>query len=545
MSKRKKAPSQIKRKIQEAPDTISNVNSMPIHTFKDIGKLWLANIPFFFLLLPLIFIVFGRVIPGQFLTADDLPGIANNISVHDLWGTIKTFNITEVYISLLLTIFGNTAWVFHVSSILFHFVNTVLVFTLAYILFGKKTALLSALLFSIHPVISEAVIWISGVQYLVNGFIFLNVLIPYTMYKKEKKKGFLIYSIVAYTVGQALTMNPWLVTIPFVVIAYDMFVFEKQINFKNIKMYAPFFLAVVFFAYMLITSLYAKRLSDLQNKYYVNESTSTPIINRMPYTIYKTVELMLVPIKLSIYHDDIVISVAYYVLMIFMTLLLGVLTFWLYKRKSIFAGFIIMIFLTLMPIFSPEVIASLITERYLYMGTVLFVFMEALVLQRIEGGVTRNKLFYGVVVSILLLYGVRSFIRSGDFLSSKALWIETLRTDPNSYRVYNNLGDVYSQEGNYNLSVAYFKRSAQLNPTFADAFNNAGTVYLRMGDYEDAEQYFLQAYSLNPTLYEATFGIGQLEMQRNNISKAKDYFEKTLSINPSYQPAKDALAKIK
>jgi tetratricopeptide (TPR) repeat protein len=129
---------------------------------------------------------------------------------------------------------------------------------------------------------------------------------------------------------------------------------------------------------------------------------------------------------------------------------------------------------------------------------------------------------------------VRLFTRADDFKSSKSLWIATQKTAPVSSRIYNNLGDVYSKEQNWDLAVANFKMSVALAPDYADAIHNLGYTYMLMGDYENAKKYLLESYQKNGRLWQALEKLGRIELKEGNREKAAGYFEGAHKINPGF-----------
>ena len=55
---------------------------------------------------------------------------------------------------------------------------------------------------------------------------------------------------------------------------------------------------------------------------------------------------------------------------------------------------------------------------------------------------------------------------------------------------YNNRGNAYTQEGQYDLAIQDYDKSINLNPNFAKPLNNRGVVYKKQGDYDRALQDF-------------------------------------------------------
>jgi len=78
----------------------------------------------------------------------------------------------------------------------------------------------------------------------------------------------------------------------------------------------------------------------------------------------------------------------------------------------------------------------------------------------------------------------------------------TARTNPNSPRVYNNLGDVYGLEGDLEKSIYNFQRALQLEPNYPEAMYNLGNTYKQAGEVEKGEKLMQEALKLKPNMLE-------------------------------------------
>src|SRR3989304_1561211 len=110
------------------------------------------NVLFFILLFFATIALYGNTINGDFLSADDLPGIVNNTMVKNFPASLKAFEVEKVFPALVYKVFGMNQVVFHTFSISMHFINAVLVFVLIMILFGKTEAVITTLIFLMHPI---------------------------------------------------------------------------------------------------------------------------------------------------------------------------------------------------------------------------------------------------------------------------------------------------------------------------------------------------------------------------------------------------------
>src|ERR1039457_3742563 len=114
---------------------------------------------------------------------DDVPQILKNPAIHNwqslpqyfnshVWAAIYPNSSGNYYRPLFLlwlrvnyALFGTKALGWHLSSVACHVVAAFLVFRLAEKLSGnRRTALIAALIFSVHPAHIENVAWISGVS---------------------------------------------------------------------------------------------------------------------------------------------------------------------------------------------------------------------------------------------------------------------------------------------------------------------------------------------------------------------------------------------
>jgi tetratricopeptide (TPR) repeat protein len=147
--------------------------------------------------------------------------------------------------------------------------------------------------------------------------------------------------------------------------------------------------------------------------------------------------------------------------------------------------------------------------------------------------------------AVFLAYSTRTVYRNMDWQSDKNLWNSTLRVAPYSARVYNNLGDVYFKEHDFQKAIEHFQIALQLKPDFADVVHNLGYTYLELGNYDLAREYLVKSYEMNPYLYQSLYKLGFLEYKLGNLDQAESYFSQTLQVNPGFEPAAQAVQAIK
>jgi len=449
-----------------------------------------ANIPFLFLIFFLVFIVYVNGMNGEFI-ADDIPAILNNPQVTNFSNALQSLQIQPILQSAIYNIFGSHQAPFHIVSLILHYINTVLFFIIVRHLFKKKVSVISTLVFALHPVNSETVLWISAVNYLIHTiFLFMSIILLL------KNKLFVMYAV--FFLSMLLTRNFWGFTIPFVLLGINIYISpETKINIKK---------QFLFFLPMLLTMV----LSYFGLKFYnpsnvtsriieLSSQKGTSYLQRIPYTTYMTAELLSFPKNLTLYHEGEHITKLKYEFMILVTVLTLFMFIYAWYKKKQYFWLLLLIPLSALPIFSPIQVAWFISDRYLYVSSAFFAIFLALLLTKIKNGSVLNT----ALVLLLIVYSIKTYSRTNDWKTRKSLWHATQRVAPYSKRVYNNLGDVYATEKNYTEAINYFLMAIKIDPQYADAMHNLGYTYLTTGDLDNAEKWLKKSVEINPSLYQS------------------------------------------
>jgi len=497
--------------------------------------------------------VFANSLGGDFVS-DDISGYVENSNVHimaEAWKNLEFGQIIKVlkhkyspiYLtySLFFAAFGANEVPLHILSVLIHAAVACIAFIFVSMLFDKRIGIIAALLFTVHPVNSEAVDWISALKYLVVAGVIFVTTILYTMYKNTRDKKFLIYSFIFFTASLIGTKFMWLVVTPPLLFIIDQFFIEKKINFKSMLALIPNSIPIGLFAILFLARKYSERVVNLEVKYNFNRAETAPLPARTVYTIYNTIKLFIYPKNLALYHEGESLNKMIFAFMTLVALafIVGIFVAWKKNRKV--AGLMLFILVSIAPTFSPDQVAWLIAERYLYIASIAFCVLAAMGFIALEKKTKINNLTVYLLVTALTIYSIRTVVRNTEWATRQTVWESTQRVSPNSPRVYNNLGDVYGKQGDYERSIKMFETAIIVDPQYAEATHNLGNTYARLGDFDKAEEQFRKAYELKPSQYQSIHMIGVIELERGNFEEAKRLFEEVVRIDPSYSPSQQGL----
>jgi tetratricopeptide (TPR) repeat protein len=172
-----------------------------------------------------------------------------------------------------------------------------------------------------------------------------------------------------------------------------------------------------------------------------------------------------------------------------------------------------------------------VAEHWLYLPSVGFIlFVAGCVIE-----LPRPALRVATAAACLAVVGlsVRSYVRSGDWLTSEIFYTRTLQSGGGSIRVVLNLGLVYAAKGEHHHAEMLFRRALKLCPTYLIARNNLADSLYRQGKIEEADRTFREASAAAPEArkeyprtWVAALNVAKLRMEANDNAGALEVLAK-------------------
>ncbi len=136
---------------------------------------------------------------------------------------------------------------------------------------------------------------------------------------------------------------------------------------------------------------------------------------------------------------------------------------------------------------------------------------------------------------VLLLGGmtVLSARRAALFGDGEALLVSTVRDNPDSAMVHNNLGVIRAGQGRLPEAVAEFGSALRLEPGYADAERNLGLALAREGRADEAVAHYEAALRLQPDMAEAHDDLGNALLVLGRPAEAVPHFAAALQLAPA------------
>jgi Tfp pilus assembly protein PilF len=485
---------------------------------------------------------------------------------------------------------------YHLSNIAYHTLSSLAVFLIARMIFGKiRPALVTALLFAVHPIQTDSVTYLSGRRDVLSGLFILAGFYAFLRYRVTGKRGYLIGLGISFLL--AIFSKESGIVLPLLCFAYDTFHrsdFTQRVHgdstirrllvgmrtamYESRWVYLSFFAGTGLFAFYVLFlmrgtwqrtyhggSLWFTLLTDARIFVHYLKQLVFPITlnadysyNAFPVTVSWTDQQALIAILILVG-----IGVGCYLALTWRPLVsLGGLWF----------------FLALLPVAQIVPHHEMMAEHYLYIPSFGFFLSVAAIVDPYFEPHRSKRLAYSMAVAVLVLLSLRTVWRNIDWKDELTLWQKTVQVAPDAARARNNLGAAYLRQGQSTKAIQHLERAVSIKPDFAIAHANIGKVhldrneldlavqklrvalelnpkellphlwlgatYIRLGREQEAEEQFrmvLATPSLNAYAYN---NLGVLFVRRGQMTEAKSAFEAALSLMPNLAAAQENLVRL-
>lgn len=159
-------------------------------------------------------------------------------------------------------------------------------------------------------------------------------------------------------------------------------------------------------------------------------------------------------------------------------------------------------------------------ERFLYLPMIGVAAMAAgglaLALERRDRPLAPRRWVLGLAVLILLALGGRSLIRAMDWRDDETLFRATTRAAPRSAAAWNNLGVELSVRGRFDEAIPAFEHSLSIRPDYLSPQLNLAAALRRHGDLDAAERRLRQTLRSFPQSAKVQLELVQLLVERGS-----------------------------
>ncbi len=426
---------------------------------------------------------------------------------------------------------GMSPFIYHLTNILLHLTACCVVFLFFLKLnYPLQTSFLFSLIFTLHPLLTQAVAWVPGRNDILLSIFALLSFISLLYFLESKEKKFYLAHLTFFILSLFTKENA--VMIPVLCFLYFHLIYDKKISFST-QLYYLFWWFLITLIWFIIRSQVLKTTIgnadyDILKSLILNFPAIIPYIGK----IFFPFNLSVFPILRDMKMEYGVITIAIVILLLFISKT---------KRLNFVVFGIIWFVVFLLPSFiRPLTSTSDFSEHRIYLPMVGFM----IILMEIgfkEVFKLKEKSFFILTSLVVILLSSITFIHSKNFKNRISFWENAVKTSPTHAFNYNNLGAMYWLEGRVDEAQKMWETAIKINPNERLVHGNLGLVHMNRGNFKEAEAEYLKEIEINPLYDNVYFNLGLLYYKQGRFKEAELMWEKTLEINPNYLDAYKSL----
>ncbi len=500
--------------------------------------------------------VYAQSFAADFIL-DDYPAILDNpfikhLNFVQLWQYDPSRFLTNVTFSINYFIGGFHVFGWHLVNFVLHGLSSGLVYKITLRIFQAprlshhiprqtqiNLAFVTALIFLLHPIQTQAVIYIVQRAMLLSTFFYLTAFYFYIQARLTQNFKFYFYAVMAGYL--AMLSKPLAMTLPLVVVVYELCFWgmDKAIDRKRRLVY---FLLSLMIWITPVVLLGIPKLTVLAAQGYQAAPPVSQWMTRLSL-IPEYLRLVFFPIGQNLDYDYPVITQSWQTalrLTAITIFLIGTVVRALWRREKIIAFGIVWFFVTLsLVIIFP--LQDFIFEHWLYLSAYGFALCFTMTIYRL---IPSEKFIFIIFCSLLGAYSFGTYQRVLIWSDPIRLMQDTVVKSPRKARVYNNLGWEFLKRGKREAAKIEFQKALTLDADYFIAKNNLAFLFYEENNLPGAQRLLESLVMEYPFYADAQINLGYVYQRLGKSSEAFVYFQKALQNNPHSSAAYIALGNI-
>ncbi|MFH0754631.1 MAG: tetratricopeptide repeat protein [Candidatus Omnitrophota bacterium] len=471
-----------------------------------------------------------------------------------------THLVSNYWRPLLQTIFASewhlwANWVYgwHATSIACHAGASIFLFLFLNSLLKDRTiSILAALLWLVHPVHTEAVVYPNSMGDSLATLFIMGGLYAYTLFRQSNqnasRSSLWWIALLMYPLA-LLSKETGILLVAFLALT-DFFFLTPATTFldKCKRVFSatwPFVLIAVIYLILRGTILNFNNSFNFYN----GETLLTTHPQMRLWTFFRVISLytgfIFFPYELRV-ERTIDIPASFFSLDVIWggILCLGLIGLAVrnrQKRPAVSFG-VLWFFAAILPTSNLLVlINALIYEHFLYTA-LIGILIIVLTLSFDHARMRRNMTI--IFIGITLILGIRSAWRCIDWRTAIGFYEQLIPYVPKSYRVANNLAMSYAEKGMVDKAMTTYLKAVAIDPNNAVAYHNIANIYRDKGQKDLAQTHYEKAIALQANFIFSYKSLAQIYIDQQEYTKARRLLENYFQLSDEKVFTLNLLAEI-
>ena len=508
------------------------------------------RLPFVLLLIAALTVaIYWPVLHNDFIDFDDDVYVTVNMMVRQgltLKGFIWAFTsfhaanwhpLTWLSHMLDVELFGMNPMGHHATSLLLHAVNSLLLCALLHRLTGfLGRSMFVALLFALHPLHVESVVWVAERKDLLSTLFWLMTMWAYIGY--TDKPSLKRYLPVAVFFALGLMAKQMLVTLPVILLLMDYWSLNRQSKSRagQASLQALLIEKIPLVVLSAAASLMIMRAHASVGALFSVDQDSILLHSGNAFLSYvKYIRNMFRPADLALFYpfeSSAVTPLKVSGAVILLAVITGMAVAQRKSRPYLLFGWAWYL-ITLLPVIGfIRVGGQALADRYTYIPLIGLFLMIVWGGAEVAGNWRKGiPAVAGAAVIVIAILSLQTVTQIRYWKSSYDLYAHALAVVERNWLAHNNMGILLSQHNRNDAAIGHFQESVRLNPQGIEGFRNLGNSLQMAGRNAEAIEAYHQAVWLNPNDAESHYRLGYAYLLGGNSDFAQQEYRQLLRLD--------------
>ncbi|HAI98953.1 TPA: hypothetical protein DCL30_05525 [Candidatus Peribacteria bacterium] len=471
---------------------------------------WLTDRLLALILAGAVLAVYAASLSNGFVNWDDGILVYQNPIITDfsfgaIWKAFTTFD-PELYVPFTLLsyqlehfLFGLNPFVYHFDNLLLHILNVLLIFWMLVKLTGRREiAFLASLLFSVHPLQTEAVAWVSARKDLLSGAFFLASVVAYLSFRERKSTMLKVLSLLLFLCGLLAKVS--IAVLPVILVLID-WMRDGRLSLRKVAAKWPYLVLSIIFGVVAIVG----------KEHNIIGLTPWEIaIVSVKSTVFYIGKIFW-PLRFSVFYHytgPITFTVsAFFVSAIILAALLIVACLLARKTKwmTIWGLWYLLLLAPSFVTFYKGGEIFYASDRYAYLASLGIIVLAVAAIFWLTDLLKVNwshGISSVVLCALAAVLGVLSYRQSLTWASTELLYRRAVASYPDTFIAQHNLGWMLFQDGKLDEAIEHLEKAVEIDPKRALAHANLGIAYGKKGMYDEGLKELYLSLKLDPSKQE-------------------------------------------
>jgi len=509
-------------------------------------------------------VAYHNALRGPFVL-DDLYAIARNPTIRTLWppwgvlsppahSAVTGRPLVNLSLALNYAFGGLEVASYHVFNLAIHVLAALVLFGVIRRAFGTPglraryrdqalgIATAAALLWVIHPLITESVNYtIQRTELLMGLFFLLTLYCALRGFESPERPGWHAAALAAFALGMG--SKEVILVAPAVVLAYDWLFHSKSLTEalrRHRRLYAGFAVILV-----LLTLLIGTRLRRTIAGLGSHAVSPWDYAKTECGVIVHYLRLAFWPDALAADYDGwpIATSATSVLPSLMVVVALIALTLWgvVQRKKLAFLGVWFFAILAPTSSFKPMP-AEVAAERRMYLPLAAVLFLVVLGGQALLNSLRARAVGTPLVAALAATLTFVTVRRNNDYRTTLSFWSDVVAKRPDNPRARRWLGDYLYKDGRSAEALEHLATAVRLRPEDGQGQYSLGVALASLGRRDDAIDHYREALRIDPENAPAHINLGIVLAERGESDEAIGHYRESIRIDPAHAGAHYNLA---